>query len=138
MKLLRTRGMLLICYPNCKVTIRVFIRINICSLRSQWHLLRHRVRWRLYESLNQMLLTLYPKGSPPHDVTIYKGNTGVALSRAFAMYFMHSPLATDLTAWFADTLAPEEYIWPTINHNAHLLAPGAYKGKCGEYHVIYG
>ncbi len=76
-----------------------------------------------------MLLTLYPKSTPPHNITIYKGSNQVAMSRAFALYFMHSPVSKDLMTWFADTLAPDEYVWPTINHNAHLLAPGAYKGK---------
>ena len=35
----------------------------------------------------------------------------------------------NLMSWFADTLAPDEYIWPTLNHNPQLHAPGSYKGK---------
>ena len=53
----------------------------------------------------------------------------VAMSRDFAVYFLSNPLARDLVEWFADTLAPDEYIWPTLNHNPHLLAPGGYTGN---------
>ncbi len=84
-----------------------------------------------------MLLTAYPKGRPPHNVVIYKGSHYVAMSKAFALYFMHSPVAKDLVDWFSDTLIPDEFIWPTLNHNAHLLAPGAYKGKCKQQYDIY-
>jgi len=41
----------------------------------------------------------------------------------------HSQESRDLLRWFADTMAPDEYIWPTLNHNPQLHAPGSYKGK---------
>ena len=59
----------------------------------------------------------------------------VAITRDFALYFMKSKISQDIFNWFADTLAPDEYIWPTLNHNPHLRAPGGYKGK--SYVVFY-
>jgi hypothetical protein len=47
----------------------------------------------------------------------------------FAAYFLFSNAAHDFLEYFADTLAPDEYIWPTINHNPHLRAPGSYRGE---------
>jgi len=35
----------------------------------------------------------------------------------------------ELLRWFSDTMAPDEYIWPTLNHNPQLHAPGSYKGQ---------
>ena len=76
-----------------------------------------------------MLITIYPKSKPPHNVKIYKGSDQASLSREFVEYVTKSPVARDLIDWFADTLCPDEYLWPTINHNTHLKAPGSYKGK---------
>ena len=91
--------------------------------------MRQLVSWRLYNTFSTMMLTIYPKSKPPHNVTVYKGSNQVVMTREFAIYILHSKVAQDLLDWFSDTLAPDEYLWPTINHNAHLHAPGAYKGK---------
>jgi hypothetical protein len=90
--------------------------------------MRQLVSWRLYDTLSTMMLTIYPKGRPPHNATVYKGSNQVVMTREFAIYILHSRVARDLLEWFSDTLAPDEYLWPTLNHNPHLLAPGAYKG----------
>jgi len=29
-------------------------------------------------------------------------------------------------------MAPDEYIWPTLNHNPQLHAPGSYKGEFSD------
>ena len=39
----------------------------------------------------------------------------------------------DLLSWFSDTMAPDEYVWPTLNHNPQLHAPGAYKGEITQH-----
>ena len=62
----------------------------------------------------------------------------VALSRAFVVYYMSNPQVRELVDWFADTLAPDEYIWPTINHNPQLLAPGGFTGTDKNMHVPRG
>lgn len=96
--------------------------------RSFWLTVRQTFSWRLYESLNTMFITIYPKSNPPYNVTIYKGSNQVAISRPFAVYLLKSKVARDLLEWFTDTMAPDEYLWPTLNHNPHLLAPGGYLG----------
>ena len=50
------------------------------------------------------------------------------MTRDFANYVLTSKIAKDLIDFFADTMAPDEYIYPTLNHNAHLNAPGGYLG----------
>lgn len=75
-----------------------------------------------------MVPTFWPKGIPPHNITLYKGCNQVALTRAFVVFFLFSRQSRDLVEWLADTMIPDEYIWPTLNHNPHLHAPGSYKG----------
>ncbi|KAI0233903.1 Beta-1,3-galactosyl-O-glycosyl-glycoprotein beta-1,6-N-acetylglucosaminyltransferase [Lamellibrachia satsuma] len=94
-----------------------------------WIAMRHVVSWHLIRSFSVMLPTFFPKWKPPYDVTIYKGSNQAALTRGFAEYLLFNETATDLLAWFRDTLAPDEYLWPTLNHNPHLRAPGAYTGN---------
>lgn len=76
-----------------------------------------------------MLMTFRRKTEAPYNVTVFKGSNQVAVTRAFVVYFLYSKVSRDLIEWFADTMAPDEYIWPTLNHNPQLHAPGSYKGK---------
>lgn len=92
---------------------------------------RNTFHWHMSKTFGIHLLTLIPKSRPPYNVTIYKGSNQAALTRAFVVHFMYSGIAHELIDWFADTLAPDEYIWPTLNHNPQLHAPGSYKGKLG-------
>jgi|SRR6218665_224972 len=94
-----------------------------------WLQIRNLVSWRRSDNLNMMLMTIYPKGYPPYNITIYKGSNQVAMTRAFALYFLYSKVSQDVIEWFRDTYAPDEYIWPTLNHNPQLHVPGSYKGK---------
>ena len=91
--------------------------------------IRQTLSWRLLKPFNLMLPTVFPKLKPPYGVTIYKGSNQAALTRGFAEYLLFNKTAIDLLAWFTDTLAPDEHLWPTINHNPHLRAPGSYTGK---------
>ena len=117
---------------------RFFQFLSIISRsRSFWLTVRQTFSWRLYESLNAMIVTIYPKSSPPHNVTVYKGSNQGALSRPFAVYLLKSPVTRDLMTWFSDTLAPDEYLWPTLNHNPHLQVPGAYMGKIESRLVLH-
>jgi hypothetical protein len=93
-----------------------------------WMRVRNTFHWIHSDTLGLNIITLLPKSSPPFNVTVYKGSNQVALTRAFVVYFMHSRHSLELVEWFADTLAPDEYIWPTLNHNVQLNAPGAYRG----------
>ena len=107
-----------------------FISILYFRSHKPWMAMRQVVSWHLIRSFSVMLPTVFPKWKPPYDVTIYKGSNQAALTRGFAEYLLFNQTATDLLAWFRDTLAPDEYLWPTLNHNPHLRAPGAYTGEC--------
>jgi len=89
---------------------------------------RNALHWHLSKTLGISLLTLIPKTSAPYNVTIYKGSNQAALTREFVVYFMNSAASLNLIKWFTDTFAPDEYIWPTLNHNPQLHAPGSYRG----------
>lgn len=108
------------------------IPICVFTLRSEFTSIRLRntYSWRLIKPLRLMVPTFWSKGVPPHNVTLYKGCNQVALTRAFVVFFLFSQPSRDLVEWLADTMIPDEYIWPTLNHNRHLHAPGSYKGKC--------
>lgn len=93
-----------------------------------WLQIRNLVSWRRSDHLNMMLMTIYPKGYPPYNITIYKGSNQVVMTRSFALYFLYSKVSQDVIEWFRDTYAPDEYIWPTLNHNPQLHAPGSFKG----------
>ena len=79
---------------------------------------------------------LHTKADAPHDVIIYKGSDQASLSRGFVEYVTQSQMARDIIEWFADTLCPDEYLWPTMNHNAQLKAPGSYKGELRKLHDL--
>ena len=120
------------------------------SSRKLWMRIRQAISWHLVAYFSTMLPTVFPKGNPPHNVTIYKGSNQAVLTREFVEYLLFNKTAIDLLEWFKDTLAPDEYLWPTINHNPHLRAPGAYTGKiwrrlcrfesqrsCSAYYCIF-
>lgn len=106
------------------------IFVFVFDLRSDYASIRIRNThsWRLIKPLRLMVPTFWPKGIPPHNITLYKGCNQVALTRAFVVFFLFSRQSRDLVEWLADTMIPDEYIWPTLNHNPHLHAPGSYKG----------
>ena len=74
-------------------------------------------------------MTSEKKAPPPYNVTVYKGTNNAAISRAFALYFLYSNVSRELTDYFADTFIPDEFLWPTLNRNRDLEAPGGYFGN---------
>lgn len=94
---------------------------------SFWLSMRHRVRWKVVNGVSKP--TIYPKDGPPYNLKVYKGSNQVALTRNFTEFYMTSEIVKDIIVWFADTQAPDEYIWPSINHNPHLNPPGGYTGR---------
>ncbi len=104
---------------------------SFCLPRNQFPYLlrRQQVQFKLVDPPGQLLPTAYLKEKPPYDVVIHKGSNQAVLSRAFAQFLLTSPVVRDLMAWFSDTFCPDEYVWPTINHNPQLHASGGYIGK---------
>ncbi|ESO06720.1 hypothetical protein HELRODRAFT_106314 [Helobdella robusta] len=90
---------------------------------------RQALKWKHSKLINSNVFMPMFKSTPPHNVTLYTGTNQVIISRKFAVYFLYSKISLDLIEWFSDTLVPDEYIWPTLNHNPHLQVPGGYKGN---------
>ena len=52
----------------------------------------------------------------------------IVATRPFVEYFLHNNISKAIIEYFSNTLIPDEYIWPTLNHNPHLAVPGGYRG----------
>lgn len=80
----------------------------------------------------RMIHTRERKQSPPHGLTITKGNAYGIFSRAFVEFVLKDKIAHDLLLWLEDTSVSEEHYWSTLNNlynNPFLNTPGGYKGK---------
>ena len=84
-----------------------------------------RTKYVHHELLNQknsyVIKTTKLKTLPPHNMTVYFGTAYVALTREFANFVLHDPLALDLMSWSTDTYSPDEHFWVTLNR-----IPGMY------------
>ncbi|MXQ91687.1 hypothetical protein E5288_WYG019885 [Bos mutus] len=78
-----------------------------------------RTKYVHHELLNQknsyVIKTTKLKTLPPHNMTVYFGTAYVALTREFANFVLHDPLALDLMSWSTDTYSPDEHFWVTLN-----------------------
>ncbi|KAI4561013.1 hypothetical protein MJG53_017642 [Ovis ammon polii x Ovis aries] len=84
-----------------------------------------RTKYVHHELLKQknsyVIKTTKLKTLPPHNMTVYFGTAYVALTREFANFVLHDPLALDLMSWSKDTYSPDEHFWVTLNR-----IPGMY------------
>ena len=106
-------------------------RVSVCLCRSRrptsWtNHIYHQVEVLGYHA---MIPTFIPKSSPPHNLTINKGTTHIAASRAFVQFAVEDPRSQDLLEWLRDARVPDEMFWSTLNHNMVLRAPGSYTGQ---------
>ncbi|KAM7229728.1 hypothetical protein CapIbe_019844 [Capra ibex] len=78
-----------------------------------------RTKYVHHELLKQknsyVIKTTKLKTLPPHNMTVYFGTAYVALTREFANFVLHDPLALDLMSWSKDTYSPDEHFWVTLN-----------------------
>ncbi|CAI5780132.1 N-acetyllactosaminide beta-1,6-N-acetylglucosaminyl-transferase [Podarcis lilfordi] len=70
----------------------------------------------------QMLSTTYLKSEVPHNLTLYRGSSYVALTRPFVEFIFSDERALDLLEWSQDTFSPDEQYWTTLSR-----IPGHYK-----------
>ncbi|XP_046344369.2 beta-1,3-galactosyl-O-glycosyl-glycoprotein beta-1,6-N-acetylglucosaminyltransferase-like [Haliotis rufescens] len=87
------------------------------------------LRWRFetrYSVVNGTIKTRLNDTKPAfkRNITLYKGSMYGMFSRAFAIYILESDIAAELIDWAADSYAPEELVWATLN--AQPGAPGGY------------
>ncbi|XP_053253068.1 N-acetyllactosaminide beta-1,6-N-acetylglucosaminyl-transferase-like [Podarcis raffonei] len=63
----------------------------------------------------QMLSTMYLKSEVPHNLTLYRGSSYVALTRPFVEFIFSDERALNLLEWSQDTFSPDEQYWTTLN-----------------------
>ena len=97
---------------------------------------RYENKWNLSPN-GRLQKVSQKKAPPPYNVTIYKGTNNAAISRAFALFFLHSNVSRELMDYFADTYASDEFLWPTLNRNGDLEAPGGYFGEIALMQILY-
>lgn len=56
------------------------------------------------------------KRPPPFNLTIYKGQKNVVLTRKFANFILHHPVAVGFRRWCDDMLIPDESFYSTLVH----------------------
>ncbi|XP_076441053.1 N-acetyllactosaminide beta-1,6-N-acetylglucosaminyl-transferase-like [Babylonia areolata] len=77
-----------------------------------------------YAIVNGSLKPTKKKKDPfMYPVQIRKGSAYGTFSRAFLDFALTSQLAREFVRWLADTMAPDELFWATLNHMAGV--PGA-------------
>ena len=55
------------------------------------------------------------KSFPPHNLTLFRGDSTFVCTREFANFAVSSRIGKDLLEWAADTKNPEEFFWATLN-----------------------
>ena len=76
-----------------------------------------------------MTMTDELKGSPPHNLTLYKGSAHILASRAFVQYVLHDVRAKVFYDWLRNVKVPDEHFFNTLNYNNHLSVPGGVSGN---------
>lgn len=61
------------------------------------------------------------KSPPPHNITVYKGNTYIAATRKFVDFIINDKEAQDFLLWLYDTKTPDESYTPSLQR--HPRAP---------------
>ena len=75
------------------------------------------------------------KTSPPHNITVFKGDTYIAATREFVEFITNSQVAKDFLHWLKDTYVPDEYFAPSLNRLPY--APGGNVHPSMECNVRY-
>ncbi|XP_053381569.1 beta-1,3-galactosyl-O-glycosyl-glycoprotein beta-1,6-N-acetylglucosaminyltransferase-like [Mercenaria mercenaria] len=70
---------------------------------------------------------LRTSGPPPHGLEVYKASTHVILTRKFVEYLLTDEIAHRVLMWSRKLLIPDEMVFPILNCNRKLKAPGSYK-----------
>jgi len=70
-----------------------------------------------------------PRKDPaPHGFNVTKGSTHVAVTREFVEFAVGDSRARNLLRWMTDIRIPDEYFFPTLNHNPRMNIPGSFLG----------
>ncbi|XP_034981379.2 N-acetyllactosaminide beta-1,6-N-acetylglucosaminyl-transferase-like [Zootoca vivipara] len=63
----------------------------------------------------RMLSNMDLKSEVPHNLTLYRGSSYVALTRPFVEFIFSDERALDLLEWSWDTFSPDEQYWATLS-----------------------
>ncbi|XP_072045192.1 N-acetyllactosaminide beta-1,6-N-acetylglucosaminyl-transferase-like isoform X1 [Amphiura filiformis] len=87
----------------------------------------HRTKYTIYTHTKKTL--------PPHNITIYKGDTYIAGTREFINFIINSQIGKDFLYWLRDAYVPDEYFTPSLNRLP--FAPGGSIHSSDECNVRY-
>ena len=65
-----------------------------------------------------MVNTYVPKGQPPWNLTVFKGNKNSVLNRTFCSFLLHHPVSKIYYRWLQDTDVPDESFYNTLDRVA--------------------
>ena len=66
--------------------------------------------------------TQVQKEPPPHNITIFKGDTYIAATRKFINFVVNHNVAKDFLNWLNDTIIPDEFFYASLHRLPN--APG--------------
>ncbi|XP_002732210.1 N-acetyllactosaminide beta-1,6-N-acetylglucosaminyl-transferase-like [Saccoglossus kowalevskii] len=78
---------------------------------------------------NNIISPIYPskfKEAPPSNITVYKGEFHVLLTREFVNFTLNDKLAKEFFSWLSDTKCPDEHFFSSLNRLAGVA--GGYPG----------
>ena len=75
----------------------------------------------------RMYNTKKPKGSPPHNISIYKGSTHIIAIRQFVEFVLYSQIGKDFYQFLKDSQIPDETIYSSLQR--HPGVPGGINGN---------
>jgi hypothetical protein len=73
------------------------------------------------------------KDSPPHNLTLSKGEIHIVARREFVDFALNDRRAQDFFHWLENTHIPDETFYSSLNRNPQLNIPGSY---LGAYSII--
>ncbi|OWF51495.1 Beta-1,3-galactosyl-O-glycosyl-glycoprotein beta-1,6-N-acetylglucosaminyltransferase [Mizuhopecten yessoensis] len=72
-------------------------------------------------------------GTPPAGIILGKGAVHITVNRHFVDYILHNQTAQAFLNWCRNASVPDETIFASLNHNAHLAIPGPANGYVKPY-----
>ena len=99
---------------------------------------RAKIRSRVEYSYDDRGKKIGPKtAQPPLNITIYKGELHMAVTRGFVEFVLTDERPRILADWMRDTHVPDENYFTTINYNYEVFqAPGAKPGEDAEGSLV--
>ncbi|GCB63053.1 hypothetical protein scyTo_0004342 [Scyliorhinus torazame] len=90
-------------------------------------------RWLYQHEVGREIKKTARLKKKPQNITMFVGNTYIAVTRAFVNYVLSNFEIQQFFKWSEDTYSPDEHVWATI-HNIHDV-PGSTRSN-GKTHIL--